>query len=283
MAGPASHNGSRCDNNNPIRTGKPAIFHRGWSKGASKPYAITEWNFSGPGRYRGMGGILTGALAAKQEWDGLWRFAYSHSNRNLLDEPLSNPGYFDCVTDPLIAASDRASVCLYLGGSPNILSLDAKRGSMTIVSPLICGGFAESGRIEAGTVKFEILPSNQSSANPSPVAATAWVTSLDGAPLPCSSRMLLVHLTDVQGEGTRYADEARQIITKWGKGCLAECGEAEVELLLAAGATPTVYSLDTTGNRTGEVPSSIEDGVLRFHVSTRGPDGKGRIYYEIAR
>ena len=116
-----------------------------------------------------------------------------------------------------------------------------------------------------------------------PVASTLWVTSIDGAPLPSSSRMLLVHLTDVQGEGTRYADEARQIITKWGKGCLAECGEAEVELLLAAGATPTVYSLDTAGNRTGEVPSRIEDGILRFHVSTRGPDGKGRIYYEIAR
>jgi hypothetical protein len=261
-----------------------------------------------------MGGILTGALAAEQEWDGLWRFAYSHSNRNLLDEPLSNPGYFDCVTDPLIAASDRASVCLYLGGSPSDLSLDAERGSMTIVSPLLCGGFAESGRIEAGSMSFEVLcdtrhatrdtqdteshnvemssgmspvacrMSKPASQTPeSPVAATVWVTSLDGAPLPSSSRMLLVHLTDVQGEGTRYADETRQIITKWGKGCLAECGEAEVELRLAAGATPTVYSLDTAGNRTGEVPSRIEDGVLRFHVSTRGPDGKGRIYYEIAR
>ncbi|MBP5543626.1 MAG: hypothetical protein ILM98_06095 [Kiritimatiellae bacterium] len=300
---------SRCDNNNPVRTEKPAIFHRGWSKGASKPYAITEWNFSGPGRYRGMGGILTGALAAEQEWDGLWRFAYSHSNRNLLDEPLSNPGYFDCVTDPLIAASDRASVCLYLGGLPSALTLDKERGSMTIVSPLLCGGFAESGRIEAGSMSFEIVesrkskvesqipdvgrrPSKLSTSQPfnlstegggHSVPATLWVTSLDGAPLPSSSRMLLVHLTDVQGEGTRYADEARQIITKWGKGCLAECGEAEVELLLAAGATPTVYSLDTAGNRTGEVPSRIEDGALRFRVSTRGPDGKGCIYYEIAR
>ena len=27
------------------------------------------------------------------------------------------PRYFDCVTDPLIAASDRASVCLFLGAS----------------------------------------------------------------------------------------------------------------------------------------------------------------------
>ncbi|MBR4611763.1 MAG: hypothetical protein IKO40_03515, partial [Kiritimatiellae bacterium] len=100
---------------------------------------------------------------------------------------------------------------------------------------------------------------------------------------PSSKRLLLVHLTDVQGDGTRYADESRQVLLKWGKGCLVECGEAEVELRLATGATPTVYSLDTAGNRTGEVPSRIEDGVLRFRVSTRGPDGKGCIYYEIAR
>ena len=41
-------------------------------------------------------------------------------------------------------------------------------------------------------------------------------------------------------------------------------------------------SLDTAGNRTGAVPSRFEDGVLRFEVCTRGPDG-GRIYYEITR
>ena len=188
---------------------------------------------------------------------------------------------------------------------------------MTIVSPLLCGGFAESGRIEAGPLSFEIAgrdsptPQDGSASQNSSlvtrhsslrggdsIATTLWVTSLDGAPLPCSSRMLLVHLTDVQGEGTRYADEARQIITKWGKGCLAECGEAEVALRLdesvvspalsgdgarRGGAALTVFALDTAGNRTGEVPSRIEDGILRFHVSTRGPDGKGRIYYEIAR
>lgn len=43
----------------------------------------------------------------------------------------------------------------------------------------------------------------------------------------------------------------------------------------------TVYSLDTSGNRIGEVPSRFEGGILFFRVSTRGPDGKGRIYYEI--
>jgi hypothetical protein len=95
--------------------------------------------------------------------------------------------------------------------------------------------------------------------------------------------MLLVHLTDVQGEGARYADETKQVLTKWGGGCLVERGEAEVELWLAAGAAPTVYSLDTAGKRTGEVPSTYDPatGTLRFRVSTRGPDGFGRIFYEV--
>ena len=45
---------SRRDNVNPIKKGEPEIFNKGWAKGSSKPYTITEWNFAGPGRYRAM-------------------------------------------------------------------------------------------------------------------------------------------------------------------------------------------------------------------------------------
>ena len=288
---------SRCNNANPIKADMPGIFHRGWSSPASsKPCAITEWNFSGPGRYRGMGGILTGAYAAVQAWDGLWRFAYSHSNGNLLDGQ-GNPGYFDCVTDPLIAASDRASVCLFLRGDAaahHALRLDKARGSMAIVTPRTCGGFAESGRIEAVAMSFEILPSNQSPANQSSVPTTIWASSLDSEPLERSSRILLTHLTDIQGNGARYADDSRKILLKWGRGCLIEAGAAEVELRLAAEAARSdipakwrVWALDTAGNRIAEVPcdlavSGAARDILRFRVSTAGPEG-GRIYYEIVR
>ena len=302
---------SRCTNVNPIKGGMPGIFHRGWSSAASsKPCAITEWNFSGPGRYRGMGGILTGAYAAEQSWDGLWRFAYSHSNGNLLDGQ-GNPGYFDCVTDPLIAASDRASVCLYLRhDAPQIesderrvtsdeslkdgpaLRLDAKRGSMALVTPRTCGGFAASGRIEAGALSFEICapsPKGLSSdaGRGAPCAATLWASSLDGEPLATSSRILITHLTDVQGNGARYADDSRKILLKWGRGCLIEAGAADVELRLEGrnGAAPqdfAVFALDTAGNRIAGVPATFENGALRFRVCTAGPEG-GRIYYEIVR
>ena len=302
---------SKCGNANPIKASLPAILYRGYAKGASKPYAITEWNFSGPGRYRGMGGILTGAMAAEQEWDGLWRFAYSH-NKNNLPDGKGFPGYFDCVTDPLIAASDRASVCLYLRGdaiasrpeqggtsSPGLI-LDKERGSMTLVTPRTCGGFAESGRIDAGPLSFE-TGGGSGAEHPVVVPTTLWASSLDGKPIASSSRILLTHLTDVQGEGARYADNDRKVILQWGKTPLIEAGSADVSLRLDESAANhsslvtrhssldgeaasgfTVYALDTAGNRIAEVPSQWKAGALHFRVCTAGPEG-GRIYYEIVR
>ncbi|MBR1835676.1 MAG: hypothetical protein IJ783_00145 [Kiritimatiellae bacterium] len=318
---------SRCSNANPIRAELPAILHRGYAKGSAKPYAITEWNFSGPGSYRAMGGILTGALAAEQEWDGLWRFAYSHNRDNFADG-IGGPGFFDCVTDPLIAASDRASVCLFLGarnaqapdsGRPALV-LDKDNGTMVLDTPQVCGGFAEQGTIDAGPLSFTIrtrggtaAPSEAKTAGKDreeeavggdvfasgggaarrhdPAArrhcpATLWVTALDGKPVPASSRMLLVHLTDVQGEGARYADNTRRVLLKWGKTPLVEAGAAAVALHLDAGApAPAVAALDTAGARVATVPSEWDPatGTLRFEVSTRGPDGAGRICYEIYR
>ncbi|MBP5542441.1 MAG: hypothetical protein ILM98_00075 [Kiritimatiellae bacterium] len=278
---------SKCGNENPVVAGKPGLLHKGWAENASKPHVITEWNFSGPGRYRGMGGILTGALAAEGGWDGLWRFAYAHHVSFLDDHSTASPNYFDCALDPLMAASDLASVCLFLGSDRapaqqgEGLSIDRDRGAMTLVTPRTCGGFAESGSIDAGPLKVEILPLDQSSANPRPVPATVWVTSLDGAPVASSSRLLLVHLTDVQGDGREYADDTCTLLLKWGRNCLIEVGEADVELRLDD-ADCIVFALDTTGRRVGVVPSRIEDGALRFRVSTRSRDG-GRIFYEIFR
>ena len=65
--------------------------------------------------FRGVGGIMTGAMGALQDWDGLWRFAYSHNEEGLRDRK-GFPGYFDVAGDPLGQASDRASVCLFLRG-----------------------------------------------------------------------------------------------------------------------------------------------------------------------
>lgn len=77
-----------------------------------KPFVITEYNYSGPGRYRGVGGIATGAMAALQDWDGLWRFAWSHGEAGVKGPKAMT--YFDMSGDPLGLASERASMCLFL-------------------------------------------------------------------------------------------------------------------------------------------------------------------------
>lgn len=259
---------SKCPNVNPVKLGEPKLFAKGYAKGASKPYAITEWNFSGPGRYRALGGILTGALAARDEWDALWRFAYSHARDNWRDSPWQTPGYFDCATDPLSQASDRASVCLFLRGDADggTVSTDEKTGAMTFVSPRTCGGFVERGRFRAGGFAADV----------SGAPAAVWASSLDGKPLAESGRMLVVHLTDVQGEGNVYADTMRQILLKWGKGCLVEKGTAKIALVHPGDLT--AWALDTTGRRVKELPVRRKGEWIILDCST----AEGSIYYELS-
>jgi hypothetical protein len=105
---------SRCPNTSPVARGAAGGRDRVFTRLFDKPFTITEYNYSGPGRFRGVGGILTGALGALQGWGGIWRFAYSHNRESIL-EP-ARMGYFDMASDPLGQASERASLCLFLRG-----------------------------------------------------------------------------------------------------------------------------------------------------------------------
>lgn len=116
---------SRCPNTSPIAGGASGGRSCAFTRHFGKPFTITEYNYSCPGRFRGVGGILTGALGALQGWSGIWRFAYSH-DRNLLLKP-GKIGYFDMSSDPLGQASERASICLFLRGD-----MKAAPGSVSI-------------------------------------------------------------------------------------------------------------------------------------------------------
>ena len=105
---------SSCPNTSPVADGAPGGRRCAFTRLFGKPFTITEFNYSSPGRFRGVGGILTGALGAVQDWDGVWRFAYAH-NRNNIAEP-GPLNYFDVSADPLNQAAERASLCLFLRG-----------------------------------------------------------------------------------------------------------------------------------------------------------------------
>ena len=104
---------AKVGNTNPVLSLQLPPTRVAFTRLADKPFTITEWNFAGPCMFRGVGGIMTGAFSALQDWDGLWRFAYTHSRDDMADGK-GTPGYFNTSTDPLGQASDRASVCLFL-------------------------------------------------------------------------------------------------------------------------------------------------------------------------
>ena len=97
-----------------IKSGNPAYnepMMKAPSRILGKPFAITEFNFCAPSRLRGEGGLMMGAYAALQDWDALYRFAWSHS-RAALSGTHAVSG-FDNVRDPIGQLTERQIVLLF--------------------------------------------------------------------------------------------------------------------------------------------------------------------------
>ena len=137
---------------------------------------------------------------------------------------------------------------------------DRAVGSFTFDTQRSCGGFSEGGEVCAGALLATV----------SGAPALVWVTSVDGRALATSRRILLSHLTDVQGEGMQYADESRRVVVRWGNGRpLARRGMAKIRLALEDPQSYEVWAVGTDGSRLEKVPASVDDGVLSFSADTR--------------
>lgn len=88
------------------------VFHRVMGK----PFVASEFNYPSPDDWRAAGGMIVGALSAAQDWDGLWRFAWSHGKDGLEDISRKGMYYMDVVSDPMMLASERAIASLFLRG-----------------------------------------------------------------------------------------------------------------------------------------------------------------------
>ena len=76
-----------------------------------KPYTVTEYQYCYPNHQRAEGGPLMGAYAALQDWDGVYRYSYSHQTTSI-HEP-ARTFYLDYVTDPLNLMADRITTALF--------------------------------------------------------------------------------------------------------------------------------------------------------------------------
>ncbi|MCQ2389666.1 MAG: hypothetical protein MJ138_08130, partial [Kiritimatiellae bacterium] len=284
---------SKNDNRNPLRYSNRGVEWNFPVRLADKPFTLTEYNFSGPGVYRGIGGILFGAGAALQDVDGIWRFAWSHGADAVLDERPAN--YFDVARDPLVRATERAIIALFLrgdmpadrtvkaagdegtatisAGSSRVLSCDRANGAFCVNTPLTAGGFAEAGgSFGCGALSVAVRGA----------PAAVWATSLDGNPLKSSARILLAHVTDLQDTGVVYRDDAMKILEKWGTlPHLMRRGAASCRL--AADGPRVVHSLNADGTRRFKVPCAYdrEKGEIALELDVGAEPCEATFQYEI--
>ena len=155
---------------------------------------------------------------------------------------------------------------------------DAEKGWFLVETERTCGVFATEGRHRAGTLEAEISGGK---------AVTVAATSLDGAPLCRSRRILLSHLTDCRGKGSNshWDEKGRYMTESWGRGgVLVRDATTRISLALDnVAALPHVYALGFDGARRFEVPAEFRDGALRFTAAVRGGDGNAVLEYEIVR
>ena len=79
-----------------------------------KPYTVTEFNFCNPNPFRQEGSPLIGAYAGLQDWDGLYRFAWSHYGEKMLGNGV--PVGFDIINDPQAQLGERIIQMLFVRG-----------------------------------------------------------------------------------------------------------------------------------------------------------------------
>ncbi len=110
------------------------------------------------------------------------------------------------------------------------------------------------------------------------------VSSMDGAPLKTSGRMLILHLTDVMNSGGTFADSRRQIYISQGKlPLLGRYGRAVLELLTGTGEFE-LYAVDFSGRRiSGPLEFEMAGDRLRFTADTFALDGEVVFAYELLR
>ena len=319
-----------------------------------KPFTVTEWNFCNPNQWRAEAGLAMGAYASLQDWDAIYRFAWSHDRGNMFG-PSPSKG-FDIVTDPLSQLAERQAVLLFgrRDASPakgsaayGVTADEAFAGGLgdmwsrglfptpftelaygTRIGSFVADGgrkpaiavdkvytaankgeipaFGRAGASDTGETAIDYnkgslrvstprtagvcsLKKEDLSAGPLSVSgATAFcsvsASSMDGADLERSKRVLVLHLTDVLNTGAAFTNDRRTDMTKWGElPYLAAAGEAKISL---RNANPglKIWAVAADGARLREVPATYGNGVYRFTARIAAGEGANAptMAYELA-
>ena len=320
-----------------------------------KPFTITEYNYCPPNKFRGDGGLMMGAYASLQDWDALYRFAWSHSRDGMFGDHAVRG--FDICRDPIGQLTERQVVLMFGRGDVapaketygygvtkgeafgrglgdmwakglfphpfTQLGYTSRIGSYTADSgespKLACaktwtaaskGSIPKfSGETVSDTKEIRIstklgdlsvnsprtaavcsIDRHDLSAGPLAVSgATTFcsvsASSMDGAPLASSRRILLLHITDVQNTGAEFTNEKMTDTKSWGTlPYLAKTGSARVRLANANKGLK-VYALASDGSRLRAVPATYENGAYAFTAAVAAGEGANTptMMYELSK
>lgn len=168
--------------------------------------------------------------------------------------------------------------------APDGLAIDRIRGTFAVNTPRTQGVYTP------GADAFDVGKTRIRTDG----AATVFVTSLDGRPIPKSSRLLVAHLTDALGKGATYMEDAGHVLISYGVNetdasgrkvhpVILKEGTGEIALPLAAGASAyAAYALESDGRRAAAVPLKAAGGRTVLPMSVRQDFG-GCLQYEIVR
>jgi len=114
--------------------------------------------------------------------------------------------------------------------------------------------------------------------------SAVYVVSADDQPLAATSRLAVLHLTDVLPSETTFTDNHRTVLQKFGgMPYLIRRGTAEISLSLPATDKPwSIWAIDPAGRRLYPVECTQEKGLLKFTAATISPSGTA-LAYEIVR
>jgi hypothetical protein len=182
------------------------------------------------------------------------------------------------LLDPAVganAAKLREMGLLPSAAQPDQLKLDRKAGTLRVVTErsecLVLGDKVKS-------MDGKLLHVAEADTH-----ATIAVASLDGKPLETSSRLLILHLTDVANSGTLYRDETKAILENYGElPLLARRGSAKLTLNGSQWQNAKLYALDLAGKRQGEVQFGKAPSGITFTAGTHRSAG-ACLAYELVR
>ena len=107
------------------------------------------------------------------------------------------------------------------------------------------------------------------------------LNSLDKKPLTATSRMVLMHLTDIKCDGITFGDKEMSLWEKYGDPNRLLLRRNRAEVTLNTGRPPRkVYVCSCAGERLAEVPTEYREGKLRLTLDN-AYNGNGVMLYEL--